>query len=151
MLNSNTWSNFTMCKQMNCNNSFIKLQTKHSLSIHIYSHVQTVSLYHNSSVRLDTDDAWSWDQNPPNFTLDLVSCCSATVWYTPAIIRHYVVTFVFLNLRRNNFCNKKILLNRFLYTSFILTQFYYFIKEDFTAIFITIKSIYVCSLNVCAL
>ena len=30
---------------------------------------QTVSLYHNSSVWLDTQDASSWDQNPPNFML----------------------------------------------------------------------------------
>ena len=26
---------------------------------------------------LGTQDAWSWDQNPPNFTLDLVSYNSA--------------------------------------------------------------------------
>ena len=38
----------------------------------IYCHPQTVSLYHNSSVWLDTKDASSWDQNPPNFTLDLI-------------------------------------------------------------------------------
>ena len=34
-------------------------------------------MYHNSSVWLDTLDAWSWDQNPPNFTLDFVSDRSA--------------------------------------------------------------------------
>ena len=43
--------------------------------IYIYIYIvilrQTVSLYHNSSVWLDTEDAWSWDWNPPNFTLDL--------------------------------------------------------------------------------
>ena len=39
----------------------------------------TVSLYHNSPVWLDTQDASSWDRNPPNFTLDLVSYCSADI------------------------------------------------------------------------
>ena len=41
--------------------------------IYIVTHRPTVSLTHNSSVWLDTSDAWSWDRNPPNFTLDLVS------------------------------------------------------------------------------
>ena len=45
----------------------------------IYSHSQTVSFYLNSSVWLDTLDALSWNWNPPNFTLDLVSYRSATV------------------------------------------------------------------------
>ena len=36
-------------------------------------HRQTVSVYHNSSVWLNAKDTWSWDWNPPNFTLDLVS------------------------------------------------------------------------------
>ena len=38
--------------------------------IYIYTviHKQTVSLYHNSSVGLDSRDASSQDQNPPNFT-----------------------------------------------------------------------------------
>ena len=44
-------------------------------------HRQTVSLYHNSSVWLDTQDALSWDWNLPKFTLDLVS-------YRSAISRH---------------------------------------------------------------
>ena len=43
--------------------------------IHTYIviHRQTVSLYHNSSEWIDTQDASSWDRNPPNFTLDLIS------------------------------------------------------------------------------
>ena len=52
--------------------------------IHIVTHRQTVSLYHNFSVWLDTLDAWIWDQNPPNFTLDLVSYCSANKRTTSA-------------------------------------------------------------------
>ena len=47
------------------------------LHTYILSSRQTVSLYHNSSVWLDTWDAWSWHWNPPNFTLDLVSHRSA--------------------------------------------------------------------------
>ena len=39
-------------------------------SVYIVIHRQTVSLYHNSSVWLDTLDASSWDQNPPNFMLE---------------------------------------------------------------------------------
>ena len=38
--------------------------------IYIHYHPQTVSLYHNSSLRLDTQDDSSWDWNPPNFILD---------------------------------------------------------------------------------
>ena len=41
--------------------------------IYIVIHKHSVSLYHNSSLWLDTQDARSWDRNPPNFTLDLVS------------------------------------------------------------------------------
>ena len=41
---------------------------------YIYTYIY---LYHNSSVWLDTLDAWNWDRNPPNFTLDLVSDRSA--------------------------------------------------------------------------
>ena len=40
--------------------------------INIVIHRQIVSLYRNPSVWLHTLDAWSWDRNPPNFTLDLV-------------------------------------------------------------------------------
>ena len=38
--------------------------------IYIVIHRQTVSLYQNSSVWLDTQDARSRDRNPANFTLD---------------------------------------------------------------------------------
>ena len=40
-----------------------------SANICIYTvfHRQTVSLYHNSSVWIDTKGAWSWDRNSPNF------------------------------------------------------------------------------------
>ena len=40
--------------------------------IYIGIHRQTVSLYHNSSLWPDTLNAWSWDRNQFNFTLDLV-------------------------------------------------------------------------------
>ena len=36
--------------------------------IYIFNHKRTVSLYHNSSVWLDTLDTSSLDRNPPNFT-----------------------------------------------------------------------------------
>ena len=38
-----------------------------------------VSLYHNSSMWLDTQDISSWDENSPNFTLDIVSYLLRTV------------------------------------------------------------------------
>ena len=45
-----------------------------SLSIYIYIYIvihrQTVLFYHNSSMSLDTKDAWRWDGNPPNFPLE---------------------------------------------------------------------------------
>ena len=44
--------------------------------IYIYKycviHRQTVSLYHNYSVWLDTENASSWGRDLPNFTLALV-------------------------------------------------------------------------------
>ena len=52
--------------------------------IYIVIHTETVSLYHNYSVWLDTQDAWSWDRNLPNLTLDLVSYLSANKRNTSA-------------------------------------------------------------------
>ena len=46
----------------------------------LFIHRQAVSLYHNSSLWLDTWDASSWDWDLPNYMLDLVS-------YHPAISR----------------------------------------------------------------
>ena len=50
-------------------------------NIYIYTYIvihrQAVSLYHNSSAWLDTQDASSWDRNTPNPTLDMVSNRSA--------------------------------------------------------------------------
>ena len=51
------------------------------LRIYIYRYIaihrKTVSLYHNSSIWLDMQDASSWDQNPADFT---------SVWYlTPKL------------------------------------------------------------------
>ena len=78
---SNTWNNITVCKQKSYD-SFKNASYKLSFyKLYIYKYIlssrQTVSLYHNSSVWLDTLDTWSWDRNPPNFTLDLVSDRSA--------------------------------------------------------------------------
>ena len=63
-------------------------------------HRQTVSLYHNSSVWLDTQDASSWDRNLPNFTLDLVSYRSTivTTYVSSGIIMHFVLSLVCLYL-----------------------------------------------------
>ena len=41
--------------------------------IYIYYYPQMVLLYHNSSVWLDMQNTSSWDWNPPNFMLDLIS------------------------------------------------------------------------------
>ena len=63
--------------------------------IYIYIvHGQIVSFYQNSSVWLDAQDAWSQDRNPFDFTLDLVSDCSANKRITLAkgFIRCYVAT-----------------------------------------------------------
>ena len=60
----------------------------YSVSYLIYIYIviqrQTVSLYHNSSVWLDTQDASSWNRNLANFTLDFVSYCSANERHTSA-------------------------------------------------------------------
>ena len=63
----------------------------------MYIHLQTVSLYHNSSVWLDTQDSSSWDRNPPNFTLVMVFHRSAisTTYVGAVIITHmYCLSFV---------------------------------------------------------
>ena len=61
---------------------------------------QTDSLFHNSSVRLDTQDASNWDQNTPNFTLDLVSYHSAisVTFFSLGIMMHFVLAFFFFFL-----------------------------------------------------
>ena len=53
-------------------------------------HLLTVSLYHNSLVWLDTQDASSWGQNPPNFTLELVSNLTAisVTYVSSGIVTH---------------------------------------------------------------
>ena len=65
--------------------------------IYIYIYIvifrQTVSLYHNSSVWLDTQDASSRDWNPPNFTLDLLLSPQPT-HTSSGIITHYILAFV---------------------------------------------------------
>ena len=43
---------------------------------------QILSLYHNSSVWLHTENSSSLDRNPPKFTLDLVSYHAAIRWHT---------------------------------------------------------------------
>ena len=53
-----------------------QVRTINLFQIYIVMHRQTVSLYHNSSVWLDTQDASSWDRNPPNFASGLVYNCS---------------------------------------------------------------------------
>ena len=49
-----------------------------TLCVYIYIYIYILSstnrlfrFYHDSSVWLDTEDAWSRDRNPPNFSLDL--------------------------------------------------------------------------------
>ena len=49
----------------------------HVCIIYIVIHRQTVSLYHNPSVWLDTQEALNWDRNLSHFTLDMVSNRSA--------------------------------------------------------------------------
>ena len=80
---------------MNClYNGNPTVHSSPSVYIYIYIYIvinrQTVSLYHNSSVWLDTRDASSWDRNPPNFTLDLVCTYKiftrfSWVWYKARI------------------------------------------------------------------
>ena len=61
-------------------------------------HKQTVSLYHNSPVCLDTQYASSWDWNPPIFAFELVSYRSAvkSTYVNSGIIRSYVIAFACL-------------------------------------------------------
>ena len=58
--------------------------------IYIVIHRQTVSLYHNSSLQLDTQDASSWDRNQPNFTQDILSNIStiSATYVSSGIIKH---------------------------------------------------------------
>ena len=50
--------------------SFAKVLNPRQRRIYIVIHRQTVSLYHNSSMGIETLDAWSWDRNPLKFTLE---------------------------------------------------------------------------------
>ena len=53
-------------------NFFTRVLSPWKGSMYIIIHRQTVSLYHNSSLWLDMQDASNWDWNLPNFTLDMV-------------------------------------------------------------------------------
>ena len=90
--------------EISCCTATIFSATTLSIYIHIYIYIvihrQTVSLYHNSTVWLDTQDSSSWDQNLPNFTLDLVSDCSDVLatYISSGIITHFELAFVFFYL-----------------------------------------------------
>ena len=64
------------------------------MTIYIVIHRLTVSFSQNSSGWVNTQDAWSRERNPSNFTLNLVSDRSANRCTTLAkgIIRYYVAT-----------------------------------------------------------
>ena len=62
-----SWEEFCIYAYVAVSNSWFECST-HWGSIYIVIHRQTVSLYHNSSVWLDTRDASSWDRNPADFT-----------------------------------------------------------------------------------
>ena len=53
--------------------------------IYIFIHRPTFSLYHNSSMLLDTRDVSSWDRNPADFTSDgyliVILCVSEGMFY----------------------------------------------------------------------
>ena len=65
--------------------------------IYIHFHPQTVLLYHNFSVWLNTQDASSWDWNLPIFMLELLSYCSAIsmTYISLGIIIHLCINFHF--------------------------------------------------------
>ena len=80
-------------------NSFTKLLNPiWEESIYIVIYWQTVPLYHNSSVWLETRDPSSRDQNPPNFTQ-----------HNPKYIYIYILNESFACYR-----GTKILLNQFI-------------------------------------
>ena len=62
------WNLNSFSKNHNINNKLYK---------YIVIHRQTVSLYHNSQVWQDPQDAQSWYRNPLTFTLDMASNRSA--------------------------------------------------------------------------
>ena len=78
---------------------YIYIYKLHIISIYIYIYIiiprQTVSLYYNSSVWLDTEDAPSWDGNPPNFTLDLVSYLSSHIYIYDGLRGIYIYIYIY--------------------------------------------------------
>ena len=92
--------------------------------IFISIHRQTVSLYHNFPVWLDTLDAWSWDRNPPNFTLDLVLYRSAqsrttSAWEVLGI--KLLLLFVYI-LYLARYQSDQFVRSRFSFDSYILKE-----------------------------
>ena len=65
-------------------------------------HRQTVSLYHNLSVWLDTEDASSWDRNQTYFTLDLVSNCTAI---SAPYVSSRIITLFCISFHLFTFCD----------------------------------------------
>ena len=78
---------------------YIYIHTQIHIYIHIYCHPQTdFSLYHNSSVWQDSQETSSWNCNPPNFTLGLLSYRSAisVTNVSSGILTHFELAFVCL-------------------------------------------------------
>ena len=66
-----------LCKLRSLSYMYIYIYIYIYIYLYRVIHRQTVSFYQNSSVWLETLDAWSRDRNLSNFTLDFVSDCSA--------------------------------------------------------------------------
>ena len=64
-----------------------------------HCHPHRLSLYCNSSLWLDTQDTSNLDWNQPNFTLDLISSCSAILatYLSLGIIFLYQLSFVYIS------------------------------------------------------
>ena len=75
-----------LSKKLECKHQYIYIY----INIYIYIHRQTVSFYNNSLVWLDMQDALSWDENLPKFTLDMTSNHSAisVTYVISGIITH---------------------------------------------------------------
>ena len=83
--------------------SYFYIQSYIYIYIYIVIHRQSVSLYQNSSIWLDTQDASNWDRNPPNFTLDLISNSSAI---STTCIRFRLFSFFAIGLRSAQFVGR---------------------------------------------
>ena len=98
-------------------NSFAAVLNSREGSVYIVIHRQTLWLYHNFSVWIDTQDASRWDRNPTNFMLQKTE----NIWKLEVFYFKFHVKFMIFTRKIENYRQQSIYLSY--YQSFFPSHF----------------------------